>query len=177
MKMSNEENLGTPVNEEKPEGNPSAGNEEKELSPEELKAELKRVRQEAASRRIANRELEEQAKKWREYEESQKTELQKLQEALAERDQKLSSYELKEVKLGLIDEFGLDKDDLDLLTGSDEASNRVIAEKLKAKMEKLGSANASRPADLLAGNRGNPVGSTNDTNSFDDMLRRMAQGR
>lgn len=175
--MSNEENLGTPVTEEKPEVNNQPNNEEKELSPEELKAELKRVRQEAASRRIANRELEEQAKKWREYEESQKTELQKLQEALAERDQKLTTYQLKEKKLDLIKEFGLEDDDLALLTGSDEASNRQIAETLKARYEKLGSANNSRPADLLAGNRGNPVGSTNDTNTFDDMLRRMAQGR
>lgn len=168
--MSENENLETQVTQ--PEGNENQ-NGERELSPEELKAELKRVRQEAASRRIANRELEEQAKKWREYEESQKTELQKLQEALAERDQKLTSYELKEKKLGLIEEFGLEKDDLDLLTGSDEASNRKIAETLKARYEKLGgkkedTTERRSPADLLAGSRGNPVGST--SNDFNQTL-------
>jgi len=173
--MSENENLETQPG-TLPEGT-EVNNGEKELSPEELKAELKRVRQEAASRRIANRELEEQAKKWREYEESQKTELQKLQEALAEREQKLTSYELKEKKLGLIDEFGLEKDDLDLLTGSDEASNRKIAETLKARYEKLGGKTnppSNRPADLLAGNRGTPVGSTN--NDFNDTLREMLRG-
>lgn len=161
--MSENENLETQTTEE--------NNESKELTPDELKAELKRVRAEAASRRIANRELEEKAKKWEEYQESQKTELEKLQGQLAERDQKLTAYELKEAKLGLIDEFKLEKDDLDLLTGSDEASNRKIAETLKARYDKLaGNKNDERrnPADLLAGSRGNPVGSTG--NDFNDTL-------
>lgn len=175
--MSENENLETTATEEKPEGNQENNDAPKKLSYEEMEAELKRVRQEAASRRITNRELEEKAKKWQEYEDSQKTELQKLQEALAEKDKTLSNYQLNEMKLGLIDEFGLEKDDLDLLTGSDEDSNRKIAERLKAKNEKIAKNSSSRPADLLAGNRGNPVGSTNDTNTFDDMLRRMARGR
>lgn len=175
--MSENENLNTPPVATENEG----GQEENKggiNTLEEALAELKRVRQEAASRRITNRELEEKAKRWEEYEESQKSELQKLQDALAEREQKLTSYELKEKKLDLIKEFGLENDDLALLTGSDEASNRQIAETLKARYEKLGASQQSnRPADLLAGNRGTPVGSTNDTNTFDDMLRRMAQGR
>lgn len=151
----------------------------KELTREELEAELRRVRNEAASRRITNRELEEKAKRWEEYEESQKSELQRLQDALAERDRKLSDYQLEQTKRTLVDEYGLDKDDLELLVGSDEESNRKIAERLKAKNEKIANATPSRPADLLAGNRGTPVGSTNNSvsgdASFDAMLRSMAR--
>lgn len=148
----------------------------KKLSYEELEAELRNVRNEAASRRITNRELEQQAQKWKEYEDSQKTELQKLQEAVAERDTQLSTYQLKEKKFDIIDEFGLDKDDLELLTGSDEPTIRKQAEKLKAR---LGNSqqNNSRPADLLAGNRGAPIGGNTNTNPVDDLVRRLAQGR
>lgn len=143
-----------------------------ELSPEELKAELKRVRQEAASRRIANKELENQARLWVEHQESQKTELQKLQDQLAERDRKLSAYEFDQKRLAVLKEFKLEDDDLDLLTGSDEETIRKQAEKLKAKNDRLGVNNndsSRRPADLLAGNRGAPVGSTN--NDFNETLR------
>jgi hypothetical protein len=155
---------------------PPGANQPKKLSYEELEAELRNVRNEAASRRITNRELEQQAQKWKEYEDSQKTELQKLQEAVAERDKKLSTYELKEKKFEVAKEFGLDVEDADLLTGSDEATIRKQAERLQAR---LGNAQqgSSRPADLLAGNRGTPIGGNTNTNPEDDLIRRMARGR
>lgn len=151
--------------------------ENKKLSYEELEAELRNVRNEAASRRITNRELEQQAQKWKEYEDSQKTELQKLQEAVAERDQKLSSYELKEKKFDVAKEFGLDSEDAELLTGSDEATIRKQAERLQARLGSVNQQNNSRPADLLAGNRGTPIGGNTSTNPVDDMIRRMARGQ
>lgn len=167
-----EENLNTNPD---PNANANANGEENgtesKLSYEDLQAELKRVRQEAASRRIAERELKEKAKAWEEYQESQKTELQKLQEALAEKEKALSTIALEKEKLGLIKEFELDDDDLDLLTGADVEANRKIAERLKAKNDKIkgqNDAGSRRPADLLAGNRGAPVGSTN--NDFNDTL-------
>lgn len=166
------ENLET-QNNEATENQPGE-NSTKEMSVEELKAELRRVRQEAASRRIANRELEEKAKRWEEYEESQKTELQKLQEALAERDKKLANYELDLKKHAVAQEFGLNDKSLKLLTGSTEEEIREKAQILKELQGE--NKETSRPADLLAGNRGKPVGSTNDTKSFDDMLRAMARG-
>ena len=174
--MENNEN-GTLENNQ-PNLNEGAENNENQpgkiTSLDDALAELKRVRAEAASRRIANRELEEKAKRWEEYEESQKTELQKLQDTLAAKEAALKDYELEKEKRGLIKEFGLEDDDIDLLTGSDVESNRNIAEKLKAKNEKIKNSSSSRPADLLAGNRGAPVGSANDTNSVDAMIRRMA---
>lgn len=170
--MSENEN-GTAQENQNQEG---SENGTQELSPEELKAELKRVRQEAASRRIANRELEDKAKLWEQHQESQKTELQKLQDQIAERDKKLSAYEFDQKRLAVLKEFKLEEDDLDLLTGSDEETIRKQAEKLKAKNDKLRANNDSsrRPADLLAGPRGTPVGGGSATNSFDDIIRQMA---
>lgn len=151
-------------------------------SVEELRAELKRVRQEAASRRVENKEIktqaqldmEEAANKWREYEESQKSELQKLQDALAERDKTLAEIkknnERNSIVKDIIKEFNLDPDDEELLTGSDEASLRKQADRLSKRVVK----NSSNPLDLLAGNRGTPVGSSSDS-SIDNMIRRSTR--
>lgn len=161
----NNDTLENPVVEEAP----------KELSPEELKAELKRVRNEAASRRIELKELKSKADKWEEYQASQKTELEKLQESLAAKEKALADYEFEKTKRAVAKEFELDDEDIDLLTGADEDSIRKQAERLKARLGKA--TPASRPADLLAGNRGNPLGSKSagsNTNSFDDIIRKMA---
>lgn len=152
--------------------NGTTSNEGTKLSYEELEAELRKVRNEAASRRITNRDLEQQAQKWREYEESQKTELQKLQDQLAERDRKLSEFATDNLRRSVASEFGLANEDIDFLTGSDEATIRAQAEKLKARLGTK--VETSRPADLLAGNRGTPIGSGTDSNNIDDLIRRMA---
>lgn len=145
----------------------------KELSAEELKAELKRVRNEAASRRIELKELKTKADKWEEYQQSQKTELERLQETLAAREKALADYEFEKTKRSVAKEFELDDEDIDLLTGSDEDSIRKQAERLKARLGKAQP--TSRPADLLAGSRGNPVGGgSSTTNNFDDIIRKLA---
>lgn len=149
----------------------------KELTYDELKAELAKVRNEAAQRRISNRELEEKAKQWEEYENSQKTELQKLQDQLAERDQKLAGYQVNDLRSSVAKEFGLDSEDAELLTGSDEATIRKQAEKLKARLGAV-TTGTPRPADLLAGNRGTPIGGAgSNVNPVDEMIRRMARGQ
>lgn len=166
--MSENENVVSTENE---------ATEEKKMSYDDLMTELSRVRNEAASRRIENRELKEQADKWKQYEDSQKTELQRLQEALAERDKKLSSYELERTRISVAKELGLDVDDADLLTGSDEATIRKQAERLKERIGKVEEKNSSRPADLLAGNRGTPVGTSAHTSNVDDLIRQMSGRR
>lgn len=148
--------------------------EKPKLSYDELEAELRSVRNEAASRRIANRELEEKAKQWEEYQDSQKTELEKLQERLNKQDQDLAGYRMNDLKTSVAKEFGLDSEDAELLTGSDEATIRKQAEKLKARLEKT-ETSTSRPADLLAGNRGEPIGG--NTQSFDNFIRGLARGK
>lgn len=174
------ENSGTPVveNNETQSSDKNTQQEQKKLSYEEMEAELKRVRNEAASRRIELKDLKSKADEWDKYQESQKTELEKLQEALAAKEKALADYEFDKTKRSVLKEYELDEDDLDLLTGADEQAIRKQAEKLKAKNEKLrANSNSSRPADLLAGNRGKPVGSTENTKTFDDVIRGMVNGR
>lgn len=140
------------------------------LSPEQLRAELSKVRKEAAARRVSERELKAQADKWKEYEESQKSELQKLQDAVAERDKKLAEREADVLRAKIARKHNVSDDDLDLLVG-DEANMERLAKRL-GKSEEQGNRS---PADLLAGNRGTPVGSKGNTFSMDDFIRGSAQ--
>lgn len=145
----------------------SAESQETKLSYEQLEAEVKKVRQEAAARRVANRELEEKAKKWSEYEESQKTELQKLQDQLAERDKAINDAKLDAKRALIAKEFNVADEDLDLLVG-DEDNMKRLAARLGKKEEGGSSAPAS---NLLAGTRGKPVGSNGGNFSMDDWIR------
>jgi hypothetical protein len=144
-----------PVEPQKPETDPTPSTT---LSHEDALKELAKVRAEAADRRIKNRDLEDQAKKWREYEESQKSELQKLQEAVAERDAKLAEKELEVTRTRIAKEYEVDDADLDLLIGDEESMKR-LASKLGRKDSKE---EPKRPVDLLAGNRGTPVGKSSN---------------
>lgn len=138
----------------------------KELSPEEMKAELKKVRQEAASRRIALREAEEKAKKWSEYEESQKSELQKMQDKLAENEKLLTAKDQDILRVKVAKKYGVADEDLDLLVG-DESNMERLAQRLGSPQDK----DVKKPADLLAGNRGKPVGGSSNTFSMEDFIR------
>lgn len=135
------------------------------LTPEQLRAELTKVRKEAAARRVSERELKAQADKWKAYEESQKTELQKLQDAVAERDRKLAEAQTETLRAKIARENNVADEDLDLLVGDEE--NMVRLAKRLGKSDQ-GSQN---PADLLAGNRGTPVGSKGTTFSMDEFIR------
>jgi hypothetical protein len=138
------------------------------LSHEDALKELAKVRSEAASRRVANKELEAQAQKWKEYEESQKSELQKLQDAVAERDKRIAEKELEVTRSKIAREFNVSDDDLDLLNGDEENMKR-----LAAKLGNKKSSNDSRPPDLLAGNRGTPVNKNaqSTSNFMDELIR------
>lgn len=143
--------------------------EPKVLSHEEALAELKRVRAEAAERRVKNRDLEEKAKKWSEYEESQKSELQKLQDQLAAKDKAIADKELEVSRSKIAKEFNVADEDLDLLVG-DEDNMKRLAARLGVKQNE-----GSRPADLMAGNRGKPLGNSGNTFSMDDFIRGTAK--
>lgn len=145
----------------------SAESQETKLSHEDALKELAKVRSEAAARRVANRELEEKAKKWSEYEESQKSELQKLQDRLAERDKAINDAKLEAKRALIAKEFNVADEDLDLLVGDEENMKRLAA-RLGKKEEGTSGTPAS---NLLAGNRGKPVGSTGGNFSMDDWIR------
>lgn len=131
------------------------------------KSELAKVRSEAAARRVALREQEEKAKKWSEYEESQKTELQKLQDQLAERDRAIAAKELEVTRARIAKQYNVADDDLDLLVG-DEANMKRLAERLGKKEE------SNNPPNLYAGGRGKPVGSSSNGFSMEDVIRGLA---
>lgn len=168
------ENVDETQNQNQNENNDNDGSTDVSgLSVEQLKEELSKVRREAASRRIENRDLKEKADKWSQYEESQKTEMQKLQDALAQREQELSGLKLERTKVAIAREVGLDADDAELLSGTDEAKLREQAEKLKARLQPK--QDKQPPADLLAGKRGAPVGTGADTVSMDALIRASAR--
>lgn len=139
------------------------------LTHEQALAELSKVRQEAADRRIKNRDLEAAAKKWEEYEESQKTELQKLQDRLAEQDKRIAEKELEVSRSKIAKEFNVADEDLDLLVGDEENMKR-----LASRLGKKDEGKNTRPADLLAGNRGAPLGNSGNNFSMDDFIRGRA---
>jgi hypothetical protein len=136
------------------------------LSHEDALKELAKVRAEAADRRIKNRELESQAQKWREHEESQKTELQKLQDSVAERDKRLAEKELEVTRARIARQFNVADDDLDLLVGDEESMKR-----LAERIGKQESNAPKRPVDLLAGNRGTSVTGKTSAFNMDDLIR------
>lgn len=148
-----------------PQGEPNQ--EPPKLSYEQMEAELKKVRNEAASRRIALREQEEAAKKWKEYEESQKTELQKLQESVAERDKRLAEKDQAILRSKIAREFNVVDEDLDLLVGDEENMKRLAAKIGKPKDSEA----PRRPVDLLAGNRGTAVNGKTSGFNMDDLIR------
>jgi septal ring factor EnvC (AmiA/AmiB activator) len=137
------------------------------LSHEDALKELAKVRAEAAAKRVKNKELEEAAKKWEEYQESQKTELQKLQDDVAARDKKIAEKELEVTRSNIAKQFNVADEDLDLLVGDEDNMKRLAARLGTTKDSK------SNPLDLLAGNRGNPVGGkdTTPTSFMDNLIR------
>lgn len=153
-----------PASTETQEGQVTApeGNSSDTWTIDDYKRELGKVRSEAASRRVALREQEEQAKKWAAYEESQKTELQKLQDQLAEREKALSSKDQEILRSKIAREFNVADDDLDLLVGDEENMKR-LASRLGAGTHEEPPTGGNTPANLLAGNRGKPIGGANST--------------
>lgn len=154
---------------------PQEGTEKKETNSQDswtvddYKRELSKVRQEAASRRVALREQEEAAKKWKEYEESQKSELQKLQDQLAEKERLANESKLEATRIKIAKQFNVADDDIDLLVGDEESMKR-LAERLGAANTEGGSGGNHNP-DLKGGARGKPVGGSADTFSMEDFIR------
>lgn len=150
-----------------PKNEPDTDPKPSTLSHEDALKELAKVRSEAADRRIKNRELEEKARKWQEYEESQKTELQKLQDSVAERDKRLAEKDQDILRSKIAREHNVADEDLDLLVG-DEANMKRLAERLG---KPQGNDAPKRPVDLLAGNRGTAVNGKTTGFNMDDLIR------
>lgn len=119
--------------------------EQSGVSVDELQAQLEALR-------AQNEELKPLADAARQAEEAQKTELQKLQEAQAEKDKKVFELEAENTRLRLAQVYGLAEEDLNLLgTGSSEQmeANAKRLQELHAAATKADSAPSLRPVDSM----------------------------
>lgn len=129
------------------------------------KAEAEKWRKMSRQNETKAKNNAEAAKKLKEFEDREKTEAQRLQEALTERDVQLKGFQVAEVRRNAALEHGLDADMAQFITAADadEASEqaRILAAKMKP-------AEAPR-ADFKQGNHPAPP----ENQSPDDALRAM----
>lgn len=133
---------------------------------EDALKELKKVRGEAARRRVQNKETEEKAAKWEEHVRNQKTDLEKLTEDNSSLKDENTSLKRENLRNKVALETGLDKDLIEFLTGETEDEMKAKAAIL---IEKSGKATGKPQVDLFAGQRGNPVGK-GSPQTFNDVL-------
>lgn len=124
---------------------------------ETARKEIDKLRRENAKRRVEGNEykkLAEDASKWQEHLESQKSEMERLVEAKATLEEEVRQTRRALMQRDLVAELGLDPDLAEFITGDDEDEMRAKAEKLASKgaLKKT-----SGPTDLKAGDRGAPV--------------------
>lgn len=132
-----------------------------------LKA-LEKVRQEAASKRdTLNKEraaAEDKAKLWDEYQNSQKTEMERLAEERSALQSKLSELETGVTRQKILNEFKLDAEDEEFLTGTEDEM-RSKAEKLAKRVAQKEEKVPTGADFLMAGTRGTPVMQDTDARS------------
>lgn len=100
---------------------------------DELLKEITRLRKENAKRRTEGKQVEEAAKKWQQHVDSQKTELEKLQDEKKELEDDLEKYKVAELQAQLAKEHGVDSDLAEFIVGSDLDEMTEKAKKLAAK--------------------------------------------
>lgn len=104
-----------------------------ELTVEDLQREVSKLRKENAAKRVKAKEVETAAKKWEEHVNSQKSELEKLQDAKAELEKELSAHRLERLQKDLAKEHGVDSDLAEFIVGSDRDEMVEKAKKLAKK--------------------------------------------
>lgn len=129
-----------------------------DLTPEELKAYVRELRSENAKTRTEKNELKTAAEKWAEFEESQKTELQKAQEKAAKLEADLTVAQRERLQNKVGREAGVDPDLWDRIKGDSEDEMLEDAQKLAGKAPAK-SVLGTTATDVFAGKRGEPIGS------------------
>jgi hypothetical protein len=117
---------------------------------------IEKTRAEAANKRkqktAAEEKLAEDAKKWQEHIDSQKTVTEKLSDEAKQLQAELDELRLEKLQRSIADEFELDPDLVEFVTGSNETEMRAKAKKLAEREAKVPGAK-----DFRGGNRGTPV--------------------
>lgn len=149
----------------------------KQLTYEEIAAELAKVRREAAGKRVANKELESELSDFRKWKESQMTELEKAQSKLTETEKsRIEDWnDIAQAK------FGLDDEDMEFIHGTTKEDILASAKKYAERQGRTADADGNEGAqlnrnpNLFPGTRGEPVGK-NKSNA-NDILREQLLGR
>lgn len=141
------------------------------------KAKIDKANREARNLRQKLRELEPDAKRWREADEAQKSELQKTKDRLAEAEMELKGHQVDQVRRKAASNAGLDPELAEFITATDDDEALEQAQKL-AKRVGTNSTNTSggdtsgRGPDLRQGaSRGS---APKQPESRDDLIRRWA---
>lgn len=115
-----------PAPQEQPPAEPPA--DPQEMTPEQYKAELKKVRAEAAGWRTKLREVEPIVKAHTEAEERNKTELQRATERAQTLEQQLAAAQQQTQLLGYAAKYGIPEEDYDLLGSGtpEEMESRAV---------------------------------------------------
>ena len=119
---------------------------------------INKLNNENASRRIKAKEIEDKAKKWEEYVESQKTELEKLTESNATLAKENEALKVGSLRERIAQEEKVPADLMEFLSGDDEQTLRAAAKKL-ASVKPPGTQTTA--VDFYAGQRGIPVAAPN----------------
>lgn len=140
-----------------------------ELGLEEMKTELAKVRREAASRRVANKETEAKLAEYDKWKLSQMSELEKAQAERAQFEKDAESAAREAAQLKAAAKAGLSLDLADRVRGDSFEDMIEDAKKLAARAPASGST-----GDLFGGSRGKAVGTKGPKSggaAFNDMVR------
>lgn len=105
--------------------------QKQDMSTEDYKAALAKANAEAAKYRVERNELRGDAQAYREMKESEKTELQRTQEALETERARAKEFEVKLQRSQVLSQYGISEDDADLL-GSDPEKFESNAQRIQA---------------------------------------------
>lgn len=121
------------------------------MSEADLRAELTRVRREAAAKRVENNQLKAAQAELQKYKDAEKTELERLAERAQKAEEQASALVREKTARAAAKAAGLDPDLAEFLKGSTPEELKASAEALAAKTK------ANSAVDFIAGKRGAAV--------------------
>lgn len=124
-----------------------------ELTVDQLRAELTKVRREAAAKRVDNNQLKETLAELQKYKDAEKSEFELLKERAEKAEAFVSTTKREKAAVAAAKAAGLDPELAEFLKGSNEEELMASAEALAARV----AAKTPQTPDLFAGKRGEPV--------------------
>ncbi len=146
--------------------------EQGDLTVEQYKSIVEKLRHEAADKRVKNKALDAELSEFKTWKESQMTELQRAQAQVAELTATNTKLSVEKTQASIASEFGLDKELAEFLGTGDEDEMRARAEKLAKRATSTNTnvaSEANAVTDLFGGKRGTPV-VPNQTNWLSELF-------